>query len=170
MEAVSELGLAARWLARPLGVTALVLAGPTTAQEAAKATPEDRWVVSVTAYAWAPSVEGHTRVGGQKADVDMPFADMLEDLTFGAMGMVAARRGRFGFYVNPFFARTRSDEGGGSHGLSRRRLPIEQPIEPARARRAAGGAGGGERHVHAHRDQRPARAAQSRQLQYRSSG
>ena len=100
-------------LAAPLGAAAMLLAGAAAAQEAATATPEDRWVVSVTAYAWAPSVDGHASVGGQKADVDMPFSDMLADLAFGAMGMVAARRGRFGFYVNPFFARTRSDEGSG---------------------------------------------------------
>jgi hypothetical protein len=95
-----------------LGAAAM-LAGAAAAQVAAKVTPEDRWVVSVTAYGWAPSVEGHTRVGGQKADVDMPFSDLLKDFAFGAMGMVAARRGRFGFYLNPFFARTISDEGGG---------------------------------------------------------
>ena len=91
----------------------MLLAGAASAQEAATATPEDRWEVSVTAYAWAPSVEGHTRVGGQKADVDTPFSDLLKDLTFGGMGAVAARRGRFGFYVNSFFGRTRSDEGSG---------------------------------------------------------
>ena len=107
-------------MTRLFGLSASVIAGgfvlqaaTASAQEAAKATPEDRWVVSVTAYAWAPSVDGHARVRGQKAEVDMPFSDMLEDLTFGAMGMVAERRGRFGFYVNPFFARTRSDEGSG---------------------------------------------------------
>src|SRR5215510_6974563 len=102
-----------RELAAPLVAAFMLSAGAAAAQEAAKATPEDRWVVSVTAYAWAPSVDGHTRVGGQKAEVDMPFSDMLEDLAFGAMGAVAARRDRFGFYVNPFFARTRSDEGSG---------------------------------------------------------
>ena len=70
-------------------------------------------MVSATAYAWATSVDGHTRVGGQKAEVDMPFSDLLKDLTLAGMGSVAARRGRFGFYLNPFFARTRSDEGSG---------------------------------------------------------
>ena len=99
--------------AAPLGAAAMLLAGAAAAQEAAKATPEDRWVVSATAYAWATSVDGHAKVGGQKADVDMQFSDLLEDLTFAGMGSVAARRGRFGFYVNPFFGRTRSDEGSG---------------------------------------------------------
>jgi hypothetical protein len=91
----------------------MFLAGAASAQEAAKSTPEDRWVVSLTAYAWAPSVEGDASVRGREAEVDMPFSDLLEDLAFGAMGAVAARRGPFGFYVNPFFARTRSDAGGG---------------------------------------------------------
>jgi hypothetical protein len=103
---------AAGQLAASLGTASVLLAGAASAQEAAKATPEDRWVVSVTAYAWAPSVEGHSSVGGRRADVDMPFSDLLEDFAFGAMGTVAARRGPFGFYLNPFFARTRSDEGG----------------------------------------------------------
>lgn len=105
--------IAAHWPAAWLGGCALLLADPTVAQEAARATPEDRWVVSVTAYAWATSVDGHAKVGGQKADVDLPFSDLLEDLTFAGMGTVAARRGRFGFYVSPFFGRTRSDEGSG---------------------------------------------------------
>ena len=106
--------LASRTAARGAPLAALLLlAAAAQAQEAARDTPEDRWVVSVIAYAWAPSVDGHASVGGQKADVDMPFSDMLEDLTLGAMGAVSARRGRFGFYVNPFFARTRSDESSG---------------------------------------------------------
>ena len=97
------------------------------------ATPGDRWVVSATAYAWATSVDGHAKVAGQKADVDMPFSDLLKDLSLAGMGTVAARYGRFGFYVSPFFARTRSDEGSGQfearvqerhdHGGRRRPLP-----------------------------------------------
>ena len=103
----------ARWESALLAGTTVLLAGTAFAQEAAKATPEDRWVVSVTAYAWALSADGHTKVAGQKADVDLPFSDLLEDLTFAGMGTVAARRGRLGFYVSPFFGRTRSDEGSG---------------------------------------------------------
>jgi hypothetical protein len=105
---------AARWFAAPLGLASMLLAGAAAAQEAATATPEDHWVVSATAYAWATSVDGHARVGGQKAEVDMPFSDLLKDLTLAGMGTVAARHGRFGFYVSPFFGRTRSDEGGGN--------------------------------------------------------
>ena len=84
----------ARWESALLAGTTVLLAGTALAQEAAKATPEDRWVVSVTAYAWVLSADGHTKVAGQKADVNLPFSDLLEDLTFAGMGTVAARRGR----------------------------------------------------------------------------
>lgn len=103
----------ARRLAAALGAAVPLLAGAAAAQEAAKDTPEDRWVVSATAYAWASSIDGHASLGGRRAEVDVPFSDLLEDLSLAGMGWVAARRGRFGFYVSPFFARTRSDEGSG---------------------------------------------------------
>jgi hypothetical protein len=45
----------------------------------------------------------------------MPFSDLPEeDLTFAGMGTVAAHHGCYGYYANPFFARTRSDEGSGA--------------------------------------------------------
>lgn len=96
------------------------LAATAAAQEPVTATPADRWVVSATTFAWATSVDGHASVGGQKVDIDLPFSDTLQDLSMAAMGTVAARRGDFGFYVTPFFSRTRSNEkAGGLEGRVR---------------------------------------------------
>ena len=89
---------------------ALFVSDSATGQERASDTPPDRWVVAATTFAWAISVDGHASVGGQKADVDLPFSDTLKDLSMAAMGTVAARHGAFGIYVTPFFSRTRSDE------------------------------------------------------------
>ena len=76
--------------AAPLATKLMLLASVAIAQEAATATQGDRWVVSATAYAWATSVDGHAKVAGQKADVDMPFSDLLKDLSLAGMGTVAA--------------------------------------------------------------------------------
>ncbi|MGH6917695.1 MAG: hypothetical protein ACREJ0_08320, partial [Geminicoccaceae bacterium] len=60
-------------------------------------------------YLWATSMDGHASVGGIKADVDVPFSDILKDLSFGAMMLVDVEKGRFGVGVNGLFARVSSD-------------------------------------------------------------
>jgi hypothetical protein len=71
--------------------------------------PEDRWTFLVAPYLWAISLDGTAEAKGVEADVDVPFSDALKDLSFGAMLMVDARRGRFGIGVNGLFARTAPD-------------------------------------------------------------
>jgi hypothetical protein len=93
----------------------LAAVAPAVAQQTETATPpEDRWTVSVAPYLWIASMDGHAAVGGVKADVDVPFSDLLKDLSFGAMMLVDVEKGRFGVGVNGLFARVSSDADVGS--------------------------------------------------------
>ena len=86
-------------------------AGGVRAQDAATdLPPEDRWTFAVAPYLWAISLDGKAAVRGLEADVDVPFSDALKDLSFGAMLLVDARRGRFGIGVNGVFTRVSPDD------------------------------------------------------------
>jgi hypothetical protein len=83
---------------------------PAVAQQIETATPpEDRWTVSVAPYLWLASMDGNATVSGVKSDVDVPFSDLLKDLSGGFMTAVDVERGRFGIGVNGLFARVSSD-------------------------------------------------------------
>lgn len=58
---------------------------------------ETGWDVSITPYIWLTGLHGNVGVFPQfqPVDVDLSFADLLDDLKFGAMAMVSVRRGRF---------------------------------------------------------------------------
>ena len=62
------------------------------------------------ALPWAISLDGNAKVNGVEADVDVPFSDALKDLSFGAMLLVDARRGRFGIAANGLFTRVSPEE------------------------------------------------------------
>src|ERR671918_3228628 len=47
---------------------------------------------------------------GIEADIDVPFSDAVKDLSFGAMLLVDARKGRFGIAANGVFTRVSPDE------------------------------------------------------------
>lgn len=97
-----------------LAGTALLAASAAHAQEAASATPADRWVLSATAYFWAAALDGNGALRGRDFDVDVPFSDIWESLSVGFMGTAAARKGDWGFYVSPFFVRIGDDAEVGS--------------------------------------------------------
>lgn len=103
-------GLAGRWLAGLAAAGAVGWTEVAPAEEPARAVPADGWVISATVYAWAFSLDGNGAVRGREFDVDLSFGDILGDVSVAGMGMIAARRGRFGFYVNPLFGRTETDE------------------------------------------------------------
>jgi hypothetical protein len=69
----------------------------------------DRWTITVAPYLWVASMDGNATVGGIKADVDVPFSDLLKDLSGGLMMAVDVEKGRFGIGVNGLFARVSSD-------------------------------------------------------------
>ncbi|HYZ25698.1 MAG TPA: hypothetical protein VE597_02215 [Geminicoccaceae bacterium] len=89
----------------------LAAAAPALAQQAEPPAPttRDRWTVTVAPYVWATSLDGHAAVRGIKADVDVPFSDLLKDLSFGAMMLIDIEKDRFGIGANGLFARVSSD-------------------------------------------------------------
>ena len=69
----------------------LVLASPASAQPAS-----DTWQVTVEPYLMGAAMSGTSGVKGLEAEVDMSASDIFSNLEFGAMGIVAARKGNWG--------------------------------------------------------------------------
>jgi hypothetical protein len=90
-------------------VAKLSAATPALAQEAAPAATGDRWAITVAPYLWAAAMDGHVTIRDLKADVDVPFEDILKDLSGGLMMALDFEKGRFGVGVNGLFARVSSD-------------------------------------------------------------
>jgi hypothetical protein len=65
-------------------------------QAAAQAPAGDSWRVTVTPYMLGAGMNGTTAVKGQEVAVEASFSDILKNLQFGAMGLVAARKGNWG--------------------------------------------------------------------------
>jgi hypothetical protein len=74
-------------------VLAIVAASPAAAQAAG----DDSWKVTIAPYFLGAAMNGSTTVKGQELTVDVPFSDILDHLEFGAMGLVVARKGHWGF-------------------------------------------------------------------------
>ncbi len=97
-------------LLRMAVVAGLAVAGAAQAQDmSTELPPEDRWSVTVAPYLWMLSLDGNTTVGGIKADVDVPFSDALQDLSFGGMLLTTVRKGKLGFSINGVFTRVSPD-------------------------------------------------------------
>ncbi len=92
-------------------VALLFVAAPAAGQqsEPPASGANGQWHVTVAPYLWATSLSGNATVHGVKADVDVPFSDILKDLSFGAMLLVDVGKGRFGIGVNSVFARVSPD-------------------------------------------------------------
>jgi hypothetical protein len=88
-----------------------LLAGtiPAAAQSTDVPATGDRWLLRVAPYLWATSLDGNATVKGIKSDVDVPFSDILKDLSLAGMLLVDAQRGRVGIAVNGVFARVSPD-------------------------------------------------------------
>ena len=64
------------------------------------------WKFSVGAYLWASSIKGTTRAGD---DIDVGFSDILDDLEMAAMGVIEARKGRWGILTDIIYIRMSQD-------------------------------------------------------------
>jgi hypothetical protein len=86
-------------------------AAPAIGQQpaATAAPPGERWSITVAPYLWIASMDGNASVGRVEADVDVPFSDLLKDLSGGAMLAVDFEKGRFGIGVNGLYARVSPD-------------------------------------------------------------
>lgn len=74
---------------------ALVASGAWT--PVAAQAPSDDWDVLVAPYFMGASMSGTTAVRGREVDVDVSASDIFSNLQFGAMGLVVARKGNWGF-------------------------------------------------------------------------
>ncbi|MCX6552417.1 MAG: hypothetical protein NTY02_15675 [Acidobacteria bacterium] len=63
---------------------------------AAQAPAGDAWRVTVMPYLLGASMSGTAAVKGQEVTIDMSASDIFSNLQFGAMGIVAARKGDWG--------------------------------------------------------------------------
>jgi hypothetical protein len=63
---------------------------------AAQAPADDRWHVTIAPYMMGAGLNGTAAVLGQDVTVDASFSDILNNLQFGAMGLVVARKGNWG--------------------------------------------------------------------------
>ncbi len=75
-------------------IVVLVAAGAWT--PAAAQAPSDEWDVTVVPYFMGASMSGTTAVRGREVDVDVSASDIFSNLQFGAMGLVVARKGKWG--------------------------------------------------------------------------
>lgn len=89
-----------RSFAAVVGLIGFLAAGP-----AAAGSPiSDELEVSVTPYMWFLDLDGNATVKGQKADVDVGFSDIWDNLNIGAMFEGEVRKGRIGVYGNIIYA------------------------------------------------------------------
>jgi hypothetical protein len=71
----------------------VIAASPANAQ----ATASDSWRITIAPYFMGAGESGTAIVKGHEVTVDASFSDILENLQFGAMGVVMARKGNWGF-------------------------------------------------------------------------
>jgi hypothetical protein len=65
---------------------------------------ENGWEFHVAPYLWAISMNGDATVKGQKADVDVSFSDIWDELNFAFMAEYEARKGHWGLWGNTIYA------------------------------------------------------------------
>ena len=63
---------------------------------AAAQAPSDKWDVTVAPYFMGAAMSGTTAVRGREVEVDVSASDIFSNLQFGAMGLVVARKGKWG--------------------------------------------------------------------------
>lgn len=72
---------------------AVIVASPAAAQSPAG----DSWQITIAPYFIGAGMNGTMSAKGVEIPVDLSFSDILHNLQFGAMGLVAARKGNWGF-------------------------------------------------------------------------
>jgi len=84
---------------RTMVYVCLALASPAVAQQPAS----DAWRVTLTPYLIGAAISGTTGARGVEAEIDLPASDIFSNLEFGAMGIVAARKGDWGLGTDLIF-------------------------------------------------------------------
>lgn len=99
---------------------AVTLAGLAGVAQAAPSAPGE-WQFEFTPYLFGASLTGTTGTSNVRANVDMSFDDILDNLDSGFMAMFEARKGRWGFGLDGVYfklkdERARSWQGPGGIG------------------------------------------------------
>ncbi|HEX5093653.1 MAG TPA: hypothetical protein VFV84_13285 [Burkholderiales bacterium] len=94
------------------GLAIAALAG--TAQAAPPA--DDAWQFEFTPYLFGAALSGTTGVGHVRADVDASFGDILNNLDSGFMGMLEARKGKWGFGIDGVYFKLSNEKTGDWQG------------------------------------------------------
>ncbi|MGE5362186.1 MAG: hypothetical protein ACM3NQ_24475 [Bacteroidales bacterium] len=76
---------------------AVLLTVTAASTAAAQAPAGDSWKVTIAPYFFGAGMSGTTVVNGEELPIDASFSDILDNLQFGAMGLVMARKGNWGF-------------------------------------------------------------------------
>ena len=63
---------------------------------AAQSPAGDTWHITIAPYMLGAAMNGTTAIAGQEATIDLSASDIFENLQFGAMGLVVARKGNWG--------------------------------------------------------------------------
>jgi hypothetical protein len=71
---------------------------------------EEQWEFTVAPYVWMTGIDGDATVRGREADVDVDFSDIWDNLDFAAMAQMEARKGRFGFFLQPNYLKVSEDK------------------------------------------------------------
>ena len=72
----------------------------------AQAPAGEAWKITVVPYLMGAAMNGTTAVKGQEVAVDMSASDIFSNLQFGAMGLVVARKGNWGWVATRFGCRS----------------------------------------------------------------
>ncbi|MGH6760966.1 MAG: hypothetical protein ACRECW_05180 [Phyllobacterium sp.] len=71
---------------------------------------ERRWMVIVSPYAWAASLNGNAGIAGFSTEVDVPFSETVKNLDFSLMGNIEITNGLYGVYFDGQYTKTSQDE------------------------------------------------------------
>lgn len=96
----------------------LALATPAFPQSAEQSPPG--WQFRLTPYVWLTGLTGEIEAGQGSASIGASFSNILESLDFSLMGTFEARKGRWGFLFDGFYAKLSKDgqtSGAGEAGV-----------------------------------------------------
>jgi len=78
-----------------------VQAAPVETQDSSVETP---WTFAITPYVWAINMQGETQIGNQMSVVNQPFSKILQELDWGGMLWLEAKKDRWGAFINTVYA------------------------------------------------------------------
>ena len=78
---------------------------------------QDKWEYAVIPYGIMAALKGSLTIKGIEAKIDMSFSDILSDLELAGMMHMEAKKGRWGFFLDPTYMKLKTS-GEGTKSLS----------------------------------------------------